>query len=60
MYICKQPGCGYAFPERPSDKCPNCDKSPFETKEIYYSKEEKKGREIIRSLEHNPRSRLTC
>lgn len=54
MYICKQPGCGYVFPEGPSSKCPNCEKSPFgNEEEIRYSAEEMEGRKKMLGREYS-------
>lgn len=46
-FRCKQPGCGYEFPERPSDKCPSCERSPFES-EGTFSPAEIKGKKILK------------
>lgn len=49
-YRCNFPGCGYKFPGKVSDICPNCGNPPFPSEEYLYSKEEMKGKKMMREV----------
>lgn len=49
-YRCHFPGCGYEFPGKVSDICPNCGNSPLPSEDYRYSREEIEGRKILCEL----------